>query len=46
MKLHFENILTIAFFVSSILILGPACSKVTDLGQSKKDLEGVVVINP
>ncbi len=46
MKLHFENLLTIAFFVASILVLAPACSQVNDLGQSQKDLEGVVVINP
>lgn len=46
MKLHFENILTLAFFVVSIMILAPACSNVAGLSKASIADDGVVEINP
>ena len=49
MRFHFENIVTVLFFVVSLLILAPACSSVSHaLSQpgSAEDAGPSVLVNP
>lgn len=49
MKLHFENVVTVLFFIISLLILAPACSNVAHVISSEAHPAGEsqsVLINP
>jgi hypothetical protein len=46
MKMRFENVLTVGFFIVSIMVLAPACSNVANLTPEVAPQDGSVLINP
>ena len=49
MKLHFENFVTVMFFIVSLLILAPACSNVAQVIGHKVESGETghsVIVNP